>query len=448
MRSEWREFLLDEIAELNGGYAFKSEEYTKDGQFVLRTVNISEDGRISRDGATYVSQESAKKYERFLLKNLDTLYVMVGATLGKTGLVKANDLPALLNQNMWVVRARKDRVDPLFLHYAFKILSRPLSSLASGSARGFVKRDDFRKMKICVPEVGTQREISGLLGALDDRINLLRETNKSLEAIAQALFKSWFVDFDPVRAKMQGRQPDGMDEATAALFPDSFQESELGLVPQSWSVDQMDNWLSVLETGRRPKGGVSGIESGVPSIGAESITKIGDFDFSKVKYVPNDFFITMKSGKLISRDVLLYKDGGKPGVFLPRVSMFGDGFPFEICGINEHVFRIRLREPFCQTYLYYWLWSDAVMHELKHRGGKAAIPGINQSDVRELKITVPSGQILERFTTIAEPIVATILNNAKRIQSLSSLRDTLLPRLISGQLRLPEAEAEIEALTA
>lgn len=88
------------------------------------------------------------------------------------------------------------------------------------------------------------------------------------------------------------------------------------------------------------------------------------------------------------------------------------------------------------------------MHELKHRGGKAAIPGINQSDVRELKITVPSGQILERFTTITEPIVATILNNAKRIQSLSSLRDTLLPRLISGQLRLPEAEAEIEALTA
>lgn len=355
------------------------------------------------------------------------------------------------NEACWVtdnaIRAiAKGENDPRFLYYLLKQLN--LNNWRSGSGQPLINQATLNAIEALIPCPQDQRAISGLLVSMDDRITLLRETNKTLEAIAQALFKSWFVDFDPVRAKIEGRQPEGMDEATAALFPDSFQESELGLVPQSWSVDQMDKWLSVLETGRRPKGGVSGIESGVPSIGAESITKIGDFDFSKVKYVPNDFFITMKSGKLSSRDVLLYKDGGKPGVFLPRVSMFGDGFPFEICGINEHVFRIRLREPFCQTYLYYWLWSDAVMHELKHRGGKAAIPGINQSDVRELKITVPSGQILERFTTITEPIVAIILNNAKRIQILSSLRDTLLPRLISGQLRLPEAEAEIEALTA
>ncbi|MCB1989801.1 MAG: restriction endonuclease subunit S, partial [Burkholderiaceae bacterium] len=177
MSAEWREVSLDEIAELNGGYAFKSEEYTNEGRFVLRTVNITDDGRISRSGATYVSPESAKKYERFLLKDLDTLFVMVGATLGKTGLVKAFDLPALLNQNMWVVRARNDQVDPLFLHYAFKVFSKPMSSLASGSARGFVKRDDFRQMKIRIPEIRVQREISNLLGAVDDRITLLRETN-------------------------------------------------------------------------------------------------------------------------------------------------------------------------------------------------------------------------------------------------------------------------------
>jgi type I restriction enzyme S subunit len=97
-----------------------------------------------------------------------------------------------------------------------------------------------------------------------------------------------------------------------------------------------------------------------------------------------------------------------------------------------------------QTFLYFMVWSDAVMHELKHRGGKAAIPGINQADVREIKVLVPSETILRRFESLTAPIVASILNNAKRSQSLATLRDTLLPRLISGQLRLPEALAEMD----
>ena len=151
----------------------------------------------------------------------------------------------------------------------------------------------------------------------------------------------------------------------------------------------------------------------------------------------------MKSGTLESRDVLLYKDGGKPGVFLPRVSMFGDGFPFDICGINEHVFRMRLRKPFGQTFLYFWLWSDAVMHELKHRGGKAAIPGINQADVKEQRIVVPDSKILVRYEEVTSSLISEVFNNAKQMHTLAALRDTLLPRLISGKLRLPDADNAI-----
>nr|AQZ19928.1 putative nucleotidyltransferase [Enterobacter cloacae] len=277
--------------------------------------------------------------------------------------------------------------------------------------------------------------------AIDDRIALLRETNATLEAIAQALFKSWFVDFDPVHAKARGESPQGMDDATAALFPDSFEESALGMIPKEWRVTLIDTWLDILETGRRPKGGVSGISEGVPSIGAESIVSVGQFDYAKTKFVSEEFFSKMKSGALQSHDVLLYKDGGKPGVFLPRVSMFGDGFPFERCGINEHVFRIRVKPPLNQAFLYFWVWSDAVMHELKHRGGKAAIPGINQSDVRELKLAVANSEVLNAFDDLTAPLISNIFSNAKQAQTLAQLRDTLLPKLISGQLRQPEAEA-------
>ena len=340
-----------------------------------------------------------------------------------------------LNTTLWVKDFKGN--NPRFCYFLLRSID--FSSLNAGSGVPTLNRNHLHPMSLACPPIEEQTLISETLGSLDDRIALLRETNTNLEAIAQTLFKSWFVDFDPVHAKQQGREPEGMDSDTAALFPDSFEESELGLVPKGWRVEKLENWISVLETGRRPKGGVSGILEGVPSIGAESIVRIGQYDYSKIKYVSNEFFDKMKSGILQSNDVLLYKDGGKPGVFLPRVSMFGDGFPFEKCGINEHVFRIRIKEPFNQPFLYFWLWSDAVMHELKHRGGKAAIPGINQSDVKEQKISVPNTAVLCRFDELVAPLVSRILSNSKKNQTLTQLRDTLLPRLISGQLRLPEA---------
>jgi type I restriction enzyme S subunit len=355
----------------------------------------------------------------------------------------------LANGKFWVnnhahIVIGNDRASTRFLLYA--LLGADISAFLTGAVMPKLTQGNLNRIEVACPPRYVQDQVVAVLGSLDDRISLLRETNATLESIAQALFKSWFVDFDPVRAKRDGRVPEAIDEATSALFPDNFEDSNGGGLPKAWGLQPFGEWLSVLETGRRPKGGVAGIDSGVPSIGAESIVKMGEFDYAKVKFVSAEFFANMKAGKLLSRDVLLYKDGGKPGVFLPRVSMFGDGFPFETCGINEHVFRIRVKPPFGQVFVYFWLWSDAVMHELKHRGGKAAIPGINQADVRELRILVPPDELLKRYEEITEPIVGKILDNSKRIKVLSELRDTLLPRLVSGQLQLAAVESEIAAL--
>ncbi|MDD1980443.1 restriction endonuclease subunit S [Pseudomonas asiatica] len=447
MSSKWPLKELELIAnEVTVGYVGPmASEYVEDGVPFLRSLNI-QPFRINTNEIKYVTPEFHKQIKKSALRPGDVAIVRTGKP--GTCAVIPDWLPDANCSDLVIVRCG-EQIRPRFLCYwVNSVAAHHISSHTVGAVQQHFNVGAAKKMKVAVPDIATQDAVVEVLGSIDDRITLLRETNATLEAIAQALFKSWFVDFDPVRAKAEGRQPEDMDAATAALFPDSFEDSELGLVPKGSRIERAEQWLSVLETGRRPKGGVSGILDGVPSIGAESIVRIGEFDYSKTKYVSAEFFEKMKSGALQSHDVLLYKDGGKPGVFLPRVSMFGDGFPFEVCGINEHVFRVRLKEPFSQAFLYYWLWSDAVMHELKHRGGKAAIPGINQSDVKELKLLVPSEQALARFDEITMPLISRIFANSKQAQTLTQLRDILLPRLISGQLRLPDAEHAVEAALA
>ena len=437
---------LGDIGEFKNGANFSQEDYGP-GYPIVNVKQLYGGRYVQLQGLESLGKDVLKRPEQLFLAPGDILFAR--SSVKRSGAGQCALVPDRVVNTIFsgfIIRYRlndKTATNPMYLSYLLQspVYREIFTRIATGTTISNLSQDALKGVEVNLPDKATQDKVAEILGALDDRITLLRETNATLEAIAQALFKSWFVDFDPVRAKMEGRTPEGMDEATAALFPDGFETSELGDVPRGWRVECVAQWLSVLETGRRPKGGVSGISDGIPSIGAESIVRIGQFDFSKLKHVPKDFFAAMKSGRLTSRDVLLYTDGGKPGVFLPRVSMFGDGFPFDVCGINEHVFRIRLKEPFGQTFLYFWLWSDAVMHELKHRGGKAAIPGINQADVKELRITVPSSSILQRFEDICDPVVGQILNNAKRIQKLASLRDVLLPRLITGQLSLPEAQA-------
>lgn len=415
----------------------------------MRLRNI-ESPVVNLNGCNFLDPAKVEsKWRHFRLTEGDML-ISTSASLGRVSVVGRDAVGSVAYTGIIRFRSSSRKLHHEYLRAFLSSAAfvQQAEQMATGSVIKHFGPSHLRQMAITLPSLNEQKQIAEIFDTLDDRITLLRETNATLEAIAQALFKSWFVDFDPVRAKQQGLAPEGMDEATAALFPDSFEESELGLVPKGWRVEFIDTWLDVLETGRRPKGGVSGICDGVPSIGAESIISIGQFDYTKTKFVSVDFFSKMKTGKLQSHDVLLYKDGGKPGVFLPRVSMFGDGFPFNLCGINEHVFRIRVKPPLNQAFLYFWLWSDATMHELKHRGGKAAIPGINQADVRELKLTVPGPKVLNTFEQLTAPLISKIFSNAKQAQTLATLRDTLLPRLISGQLRLPEAGAKIEGVTA
>jgi type I restriction enzyme S subunit len=368
--------------------------------------------------------------------NEDTILARITPCLENGKCAKISNLPkgqhGFGSTEFIVISAFSER-DKNFIYYLMR--NEEFRQYAIGRMEGTSGRQRIPSSAVaeftfnCPPE-SVRYQIGETLSAIDDKIQLLNDTNSTLESIASTIFESWFIKFNPVKEKLDNKIPSGIDDTTASLFPNKFIQTELGDIPEGWKVERLENWLTVLSSGRRPKGGVGKLKEGIPSVGAESITRIGQFDFAKTKYITTEFFAKMKAGKVQSLDVLLYKDGGQPGVFLPRVSMFGDGFPFDDYAINEHVFQLRVKQPLTQSFLYFWLWSDSVMHELKHRGGKAAIPGINQQDLKELLIAIPSADLLEKFEEVCSPIITKIFNNSNQAKSLSRIRDAMLSHLL------------------
>lgn len=249
----------------------------------------------------------------------------------------------------------------------------------------------------------------------------IKRGNDNLEQRAQALFNSWFVDFEPFK--------DG-----------EFVDSELGSTPKELPIVYIGDIPHNIESGKRPKGGAT--LEGVPSIGAENIKGLGYYDYSKTKYIPEEYAQTIKKGKINGYELLIYKDGGKPGYFIPNFSIFGEGFPFSEMYINEHVFILDLMDAGYNAFAYFYMRTPYIMNQLNSIGGKAAIPGINTKDVECLPIFSKESSYVKRFGDIVLPIIKTILSNSLENAKLANLRDTLLPKLMLGELKISKIETE------
>ena len=440
MGGEWKKVKLGGVADLLTGYPFKSDSYTDDVRAprLLRGDNVGQ-GVIRWEGVKrwpYLTFPIGAEYwlnEDDVILAMDRPWIEAGL---KYGVVRKTDLPSLLVQRVARLRG-KGSLDTRFLKFVIgcKAFTDYVLAVQTGTTVPHISGTQILDFEFFLPPISEQRAIAHILGTLDDKIELNRRMNATLEAMARALFQAWFVDFEPVRAKAAGRDS-GLPREIAALFPERLVESEVGKIPEGWEVDVLDRILAELEVGGRPPGGVSGYSEGIPSIGAESIVGLGVFDYSKTKYIPAKFFDHMKKGRVRSRDVLLYKDGGRPGEFEPHVTMFGDGFPFQTCAINEHVYRLRAREDIGQNYLLFWLSSDAVMEEMRVKGTGVAIPGLNSTQVRSLTTVIPPRDILHSFDKFVEPWITRLLANCNQSHTLAVTRDTLLPMLVSGEDRV------------
>jgi type I restriction enzyme S subunit len=288
-------------------------------------------------------------------------------------------------------------------------------------------------LDLLLPPLREQDEILKVIKSVDDRITLLRETNATLESVAQALFKSWFVDFDPVRAKMEGRAPEGMNEATAALFPDGFEESELGLVPMGWATRTMAD-VSIVGIGKTPPRKEQHWFSESPN--DMRWVSIRDMGATGVYAARTSEFLTREAVEKFN--VRCVPDNTVLMSFkmtIGRVAIT-DG---EMT-TNEAIahFKLILDGPLTTEYIYLHLKQ----FDFSTLSSTSSIAdAVNSKGVREIPILVPTPNVIAVFQEKIGAVFAKLKNAEQEIQTLTNLRDTLLPRLISGQLRLPESVA-------
>ena len=364
--------------------------------------------------AKTLTEQGLNEVKKCLLPPNSVCVSCIGSDLGKVVMTME---PTVTNQQFNSIIPSKD-FNADFVYYLMTLVGRELNYLSKTStAVPIINKSSFSNYEIEVPCLETQKKIASILSSIDSKIELNRRINENLEQQAQALFKSWFVDFEPFK--------DG-----------KFVDSELGMIPEELTISHIGDIPHTIESGRRPKGGA--VLKGVPSIGAENIKGLGYYDYSKTKYIPEDFALTTNRGKVYGYELLIYKDGGKPGYFIPNYTIFGEGFPFDEMYINEHVFRLDFMSKEYNVFAYFYMQTPYIMNQLNSIGGKAAIPGINTKDVESLPIFNGDNKKIQEFGNLVLPMITTILRNCHENARLAQLRDTLLPRLMSGKLEIKD----------
>ncbi len=412
--------LADICSDVSYGYT-ESASTEPIGPKFLRITDI-QGGTFDWDSVPFCPASDAD-IRKYRLSVGDIVIARTGNSTGENAQISKEPPPAVFASYLIRFRPDRNRVNPFFIGYQLRTerFRQHVLSVRSGSAQPGANAKQLGTFPIQLISRPLQDCAVETLSAVDDRITLLRETNVTLEAIAQALFKSWFVDFDPVRAKMEGRAPEGMDEATAALFPDALEESELGWVPKGWRVCALDEIATYLNGLALQK---------FPPTGVDDLPVIKIAQLRKGDTVGADMAgRNIKPDYVIQNGDVLFSWSGSLEV---EIWCGGEG------ALNQHLFKVTSAK---YHKWFYYLWTR---HHLEHfrqvAASKATTMGhIQRAHLAGAKVVVPSTSVLEEANRILQPVVERIITTSLKAQTLATLRDTLLPRLISGQLRLPEA---------
>lgn len=383
------------------GSQLHNSDYVSEGIPILTVEHLGEN-RILHENLPRVTEADRQRLSRYSIKKGDIIFSRVGS-VDRRALVRDEEDGWLFSGRCLRIRPDPEKLDSVFLSYLMGLPSFKdyIRKIAVGATMPSINTEILSNVPICYPPLPIQHRIAHILGSLDDKIELNRQMNETLEAMARAIFKSWFVDFDPVRAKAKSRQPAGMDAETAALFPDGFEEVDGREVPRGWKLDTLGN-VMVLTYGEALKK-ENRQQGPIPVYGSNG--QIGWHD-KKLSGGP---------GIIIGRK-------GNPGIVTWSETDF--------FAIDTTFYIIPKKSNLSLFYLYHELQRQ----DLQSLSADSAVPGLNRTLVYLSKILIPPSDIQEKFDLLLGVLNKYKYNNEDQSRTLAQIRDVFLPKLMGGEI--------------
>ncbi|OPY48622.1 MAG: Type-1 restriction enzyme MjaXIP specificity protein [Methanosaeta sp. PtaU1.Bin060] len=415
--ADWELLPLEKCMSSIIDYRGKSPRKTTFG-IPLITAKIVKNGQILEPNE-FIAPEDYDEWMRRGLPQPGDVIMTTEAPLGE--IAQLDNRKVALAQRLITLRGKPKLLDNNYLKFVMmsEFVQAKLMARATGTTVLGIRQSELRKIELPIPPLYEQRAIARILGSLDDKIEANRRMNETLEAMARAIFKSWFVDFDPVRAKAEGREPAGMDAETAALFPDSFEETELGMVPRGWEVG------SVYE--------IADVIYGAPFSSAQFNTEGNGEPLIRIRDLANELTgvwtpeVHPKGYKVRPGDIVVGMDGefraylwgGVEGWLNQRICVFKPKLGWSSVFVRNAIIEPLLHLEMTET-------ATTVIH-------------LGKADIDLFKVVLPHQSISDLFNRKCQPLYDRIVCFKQESRTLAALRDALLPKLISGKLRVNDA---------
>ena len=438
MGSEWKTVRIEEVAEKVGigpfGSSIKVETFVPFGIPIISGQHLK-GSRLEDNTYNYISEAHADRLKNANVFRGDVIFTHAG-NIGQVAYIPDESKydRYILSQRQFYMRCNNEFVIPQFIVYFFKSHLGQHKLLSNASQVGVPSIaqpvSSLRRIEIPLPPLPEQHAIAHILGTLDDKIELNRRMNETLEAMARALFKSWFVDFDPVRAKVEGRDT-RLPPEISDLFPDEFEDSELGEVPKGWQTVHLKD-LSMLnpenwDRNNRP-------------------AEINYLDLSNTKWGHIIEVSVYRSEEAPSRAQRILRPGDTiVGTVRPGNGSYLLVSEQNLTGSTGFAV-LRPQKTIYTELIYLAATSPSHIEELSHLADGGAYPAVRPEVVQNVQIACDLDHIVSPFSRCVKPLLAKIGHNEKENRTLSSLRDTLLPKLISGEIRVEEAEKYLEVV--
>jgi type I restriction enzyme, S subunit len=424
---------------INDGYRVRNSELGPAGIPFVRGGDIG-DGSITTSVHDHILPEFSSRVQAKLTQPYDVAFITKG-TVGRVGMLQPNQPQCVFAPQVCYWRSlNPDLLDPRFLLYLLRS-GEFQSNLDAVKTHGsmvadYVSMTDQRHFKLTVPPPSAQKRIARILGTLDDKIELNRRMNDTLEAMARALFKSWFVDFDPVRMKMAGRDP-GLPKDIAGLFPDRLVESELGEIPQGWKIQQLGRLCSI-EKGLSYKGSGLVLEGGLPMVNLGCFDGSGSFKVEGLKRYQGDHKDRhlVRSGDLVIANTDMTQKRvvlGSPAI-VPRLGQQHE-FIF-----THHTFALRfsLDTRSWLHHIYFTLLQPEFREIAEGFATGTTVLALPKDGLTKFPLILPSDSLRDEFSRQFDTLLQRIEMSRNESSALMDLRDELLPRLLSGELCVPQ----------